>query len=213
MDSTVDPTFNDEKNRPVLTQAFTDADYGQIVNVAVNHLKSKGSECDDLGDPDTGDGQGNCNLTRESAATALVNWLATDPTGSGSAYNLIIGDLNSYAMEDPIVAIEDGGYTNLMAKFGGMYAYSYVFGGQFGYLDHALASSELMPFVTGATFWHINADEPPVLDYNENYKSDDQIEYLYGSGPYRASDHDPVVIGLDLARKLYLPIFMKAGTP
>ena len=32
--------------------------------VAVNHFKSKGSACNDVGDPDTGDGQGNCNLTR-----------------------------------------------------------------------------------------------------------------------------------------------------
>ena len=49
----------------------------------MNHLKSKGSACADIGDPDTGDGQGNCNLTRKAAAEALVDWLATDPTGSG----------------------------------------------------------------------------------------------------------------------------------
>jgi predicted extracellular nuclease len=33
--------------------------------------------------PDIGDGQGNCNVTRTNAAKALVDWLATDPTGSG----------------------------------------------------------------------------------------------------------------------------------
>ena len=39
---------------------------------------------------------------------------------------LIIGDLNAYAMEDPIMAIVDAGYTNLIEAFneGG---YSYVF--------------------------------------------------------------------------------------
>ena len=49
----------------------------------MNHLKSKGSDCNAVGDPDTGDGQGNCNVTRTNAATALANWLETDPTGSG----------------------------------------------------------------------------------------------------------------------------------
>ncbi len=73
--------------------------------MAVNHLKSKGSACDDVGDPDLGDGAGNCNITRTLAAQAMVDWLATDPTGSGSDNYLIIGDLNSYDKEDPIDAI------------------------------------------------------------------------------------------------------------
>ncbi len=38
-------------------------------------------------------GQGNYYLVRTSAATALVEWLVTDPTGSGDADFLIIGDL------------------------------------------------------------------------------------------------------------------------
>ena len=71
----------------------------------VNHLKSKGSAC--AGDPDTGDGAGNCNVTRTAAAEALANWLATDPTGQGTVgRELIIGDLNSYDKEDPIDALD-----------------------------------------------------------------------------------------------------------
>lgn len=206
LDSSVDATFNDDKNRPALTQAFTDTVSGKVFVVAVNHLKSKGSPCDDVGDPDTGDGQGNCNLTRQAAAEALVNWLATDPTGTGSNYNLIIGDLNSYAMEDPITAIKDAGYTDLLADFAGPDAYTFVFYGQFGYLDHALASDSLRPFVTGAAAWHINADEPRALDYNEEFKTANQIAELYGNGPYRASDHDPVVVGLSFQRLIYLPV-------
>ena len=85
-----------------------------MLTVAVNHLKSKGSSCASIGDPDTGDGQGNCNLTRTKAAQALVDWLATDPTGSGDPDFLIIGDLNAYAMEDPITAIKAAGYTDLI---------------------------------------------------------------------------------------------------
>ena len=76
--------------------------------MAVNHLKSKGSPCDDVGDPDPGDGAGNCNLTRTGAAEALVDWLAGDPTGSGDPDFLIIGDLNSYDKEDPIDVADVG---------------------------------------------------------------------------------------------------------
>ena len=68
-----------------------------------------------------------------------MNWLATDPTGTGDADILLIGDYNSYAMEDPITVIKNAGFTNLIESFLGPDAYSYVFDGQWGYLDHALA--------------------------------------------------------------------------
>jgi uncharacterized protein len=152
----------------------------------------------DVNDPDLGDGQGNCNLTRTKAAQALVNWLATDPTSSGDPDFLIIGDLNAYAKEDPITAIRHAGYVDLLERFGGDHAYGYVFDGQWGYLDHALASSTLNGQVSGAAEYHINADEPNVLDYNTNFKSAGQIDSLYAPDEFRTSDHDPVLVGLDL---------------
>ncbi|MCA9922317.1 MAG: hypothetical protein KC421_08090, partial [Anaerolineales bacterium] len=127
------------------------------------------------------------------AAIVLANWLATDPTGSGDADFLIIGDLNSYAMEDPIMALTDAGYTNLMDAYNGLY--SYQFQGQSGYLDHALANANLTAQVTGVAPWHINSDEPVALDYN-NYNQPE----LYNADPYGSSDHDPVMVGLDLDR-------------
>ncbi|HZA41432.1 MAG TPA: ExeM/NucH family extracellular endonuclease [Actinomycetota bacterium] len=205
LDSSVDPRFLDDKSRPVLAQTFADG-AGGVFTVAVNHLKSKGSSCDDVGDPDTGDGQGNCNQTRTQAAEALVDWLATDPTASGDDDFLIIGDLNSYDKEDPIDAILEGAddvlgnrddYTDLILRFEGELAYSFVFDGLVGYLDHALSTGTLMRQVTGATEWHINADEPDLLDYDTTFKSDAQDE-LYEPNEFRSSDHDPVVVGLDL---------------
>ncbi len=196
--SAVDPLFNDTKNRPALAQSFSENGSGELFTVVVNHLKSKGSDCNDVGDPDTGDGQGNCNVTRKNAATALVNWLASDPTGSGDPDRLIIGDLNAYAMEDPITAIKNAGYTNLIDAFLGQESYSFVFEGQSGYLDHALTNSSLTPQVTGVTEWHMNADEPVVLDYNVEFKSANHVNTLYDPGPFRAADHDPVIVGLEL---------------
>jgi predicted extracellular nuclease len=207
LDTSVDPRFLDDYNRPVLAQTFEENTTGARFTVAVNHLKSKGSSCNAVGDPDTGDGQGNCNLTRMAAAQALVDWLATDPTGSGDRDHLIIGDLNSYAMEDPIDAVKAGpddvagtadDYVNLIAHYQGTYAYSYVFDGQAGYLDHALASSTLAAQVTGAADWHINADESDLLDYDTSFKPPEQ-DAIYEPNAYRSSDHDPLVIGLHLS--------------
>lgn len=200
LDSSVDPRFDDTRNRPVLAQTFRERRTGERLTVAVNHFKSKGSSCDDRGDKDMGDGQGNCNLTRVRAAQALVDWLGRDPTRSYDPDRLIIGDLNAYAKEDPINVIRASGYTDLLATFGGGEAYSYVFSGQSGYLDHGLASASLTPQVKGATEWHINADEPRVLDYNLEFKTPRQQSLLYSTEPYRASDHDPLVIGIDLGR-------------
>ena len=197
LDSSVDPRFLDTKNRPALAQTFRETATGEVVTVSVNHLKSKGSDCNDLGDPDTGDGSGNCNRTRTEAAEALVEWLDGDPTGSGSDRFLIIGDLNAYDHEDPIDAILAEGYTDLSKKFGGELAYSYVFDGKFGYLDHALSSDALTPLVTGAEHWHINADEADLIDYDTSFKKPAQ-DALYAPDPFRSSDHDPVLIGLSL---------------
>lgn len=192
------------RNRPALAQAFAEngAAGGRFVVVA-NHFKSKGSSCDDnispIGpDPDIGDGQGNCNLTRTAAAAQLASWLATDPTASGTANVLILGDLNAYAREDPITVLVAAGYTNLNLELNGNDDYSYVFDGRWGYLDHALASPTLRAQVADVKHWHINADEPVVLDYNVNFKTTGQQGSFYAADPYRSSDHDPVVVALAL---------------
>jgi hypothetical protein len=108
---------------------------------------------------------------------------------------LIIGDLNSYDKEDPIDALLAGGYTDLAFSFLGENAYSYVFDGQLGYLDYALASAGLLGEVTGVTVWHVNTDEPSLIDYDMTYKQDAQ-DLLYEPNAYRSSDHDPVIAGL-----------------
>lgn len=183
------------RNRPALAQAFEELATGGRLVVAVNHLKSKGSACDL---PDAGDGQGNCNAVRVNAANLLTTWLAGDPTGTGDTDALILGDLNSYAMEDPITAIKAAGYTDLINLFGGEDAYSYVFDGQWGYLDHALSNASLTPQVVAVADWHINSDEPSVLDYNMEYKSAGQLVSLYAPDWFRIADHDPVLVDLNL---------------
>jgi hypothetical protein len=183
------------RSRPALAQTFEEATWGERFTVVVNHLKSKGS-CPTSGvDADQGDGQGCWNATRTAGAAHLVNtWLPSDPTGSGDPDFLVMGDLNAYAREDPITAVEGAGYVNLIQSLMGSAAYSYIFDGQSGYLDHALARSSLAAQATGAAEWHINADEPAVIDYNTDFNPSG----YYSPDVYRSADHDPVLVGLGL---------------
>ena len=199
LDESNQPLFLDSKNRPTLSQKFALKENAEEFVVAVNHLKSKGSNCNSLGDPDTNDGQGNCNLTRTRAAQALAQWL-------NSVYQedrvLIIGDLNAYAMEDPLRALATAGYQELSSHLNKEDAYSYVFAGESGQLDHVLANELLLKDIVDVAEWHINADEPRVLDYNTEFKSEQQISELYADNPYRSSDHDPVIVSLYLEKDI-----------
>jgi predicted extracellular nuclease len=114
---------------------------------------------------------------------------------SGEADVLLVGDFNAYLNEDPIQSIEAGRFENLLKRLPATDRYSYVFKGQSGALDHAFASESLQAQVAGVTVWHINADEPVILDYNTEFKTDDR----YAVSPFRSSDHDPVLVGLTLA--------------
>ena len=193
----------EQKSRPALAQTFADNESGELFTVVVNHLKSRRATC---GSADNDPLQGGCNITRKLAAEALVDWLATDPTASNDTDVLIIGDLNAYDKEDPIDTIILGAdnlagtsddFVDMIAHFQGEFAYSYVFDGQYGYLDYAMASQSMQAQVTGVVDWHINADEPDILDYDTTDKSDAQ-DALYEPNAYRAADHDPVLIGLAL---------------
>jgi predicted extracellular nuclease len=195
LDRDNDPRFNDARNRPALAQSFRAVSNDAVLTVIVNHLKSKGSSCEANGDPNVSDGQGNCNRTRTNAARAIADWITKDPTNSGDPDFLVIGDLNAYTQEDPLRALQDAGLTNLLADV--ERPYSFVFDKQAGALDHALATESLVPQVVEAMEWHINADEPPLFDYNLEHGRDPSL--FDGDTPYRASDHDPVIIGLQLA--------------
>ena len=182
-------------NRAPLAVTFEETSTGEAFTVAVNHFKSKGSVFPESGNTAAGDGAGNNNQIRLEAAQALNDWLATDPTGSGDGDFMILGDLNAYAQEDPITFLEAAGYTDLVEAFepGGS---SFVFDGQTGTLDYAMANPSLLGQVTGATAWNINADEADALDYNLDFGRD--ASYFDGGTPFRSSDHDPIVVGLDL---------------
>lgn len=181
----------DRGSRPPLAQSFLHKASGKTVTISINHFKSKGS-CpkQTTVDSDVKDGQGCWTPTRVAAAKALTAWLNTNPTGTASDYRLIMGDLNAYRMELPLQQLEQDGWKHL-AKPDEVHT-SYVFKGRSGSLDHALASPALHQQLKKFSHWHINADEPEVLDYNMEHKSKTQVDAWYQPTPYRSSDHDPL---------------------
>ena len=190
-DAFVEPlTPDDPKNRPAVAQTFTTG--ADDFTVVVNHLKSKGSGCG-AGDDDPQ--QGSCNATRTAAVTELLRWLGEDSPVPDTTDVLIIGDLNAYAMEDPIDVLVDAGWTNTVHAQDPD-AYGYVFDAQQGTLDYSFASASLVGDVTGAAEYGINADEADVIDYQLDFGRD--AGYFNGDIPFRASDHDPVLTGLAL---------------
>ena len=194
-------------NRAPMAQTFAAAN-SEKFNLVANHLKSKG--CSDFqagpGDADSGDLQGCFNARRVQQADELRSFVATVQGKSGVVDTLLMGDFNAYAKEDPIADLTSNGFVDQIGRFldvpgANSYGYSYVFNGSSGRLDQAIANNTLSNKVTGVVEWHINADEPLVIDYNEEFKQPAcpacGPDY-YTPTPYRASDHDPIVLGLNL---------------
>lgn len=180
--------------REPLAQAFKvkgapDADKFLAI---VNHFKSKGSAGPLPGDTDQNDGQGNSNASRVAQATALVAFADTVSAAAGTDKVFLMGDFNAYRMEDPITVLTDAGYVDQGSKTG---EYTYSFGGAVGSLDHVFASPAADLAVNAVDIWNINSPESVALEYSR-YNSN--ATDFYRADVYRASDHDPVILGLNL---------------
>lgn len=217
----------DKYQRHSLLQTFTVKETGEDLSVVVNHFKSKGSECIEewiagVEDSEPADLQGNCNNFRVSAAK-VVGEALKDIDGDV----LVMGDLNAYGKEDPLLTLTDyskdkygrdiytAAYTtigggelqvektkiekgyglhNLNTLLHGTDTFSYTYSGELGNLDHALASSSLAQKVVAIEDWHINSLESNLFEYSSKYTGD-MPKY---KDAFSASDHDPVIIAIDL---------------
>ena len=172
-----------------LAQTFRDKQSGGVFTVVVNHFKSKGS-APKSGDTDKGEGAWNEKRTQQ--ARKLVEFVDELILESRDPDVLAIGDFNAYTHEAPLLALREAGLSHLNLRLPPAQRYSFAYDGLFGSLDHAIATPHLDAQITGFGEWHINADEPFFNVYNRVKDAD------YRPDPYRASDHDPLVIGLDL---------------
>jgi hypothetical protein len=197
--------YQGDTNRPTLAQTFKPASGArpdqQTFTFVVNHFRSKGSACGGASDDLY---QGNCNGLRLNMAQNVVTWLGGNPTNDpagASRRTLMVGDYNAYFGEDPIQWFGSHGYINLIDAVIGPTAYSYIFGSQAGYLDHAFANSgpgSMNSLVKSVVEWHNNADEPSSLQaLNSSNKSAAAQAAYFGADPWAASDHDPFVVGFN----------------
>lgn len=177
----------------------------------LNHFKAKsGTGSGD--DEDKGDGQGAYNGTRVREAKSVLEYCETMPAFYCDNDILVMGDLNAYAYEDPITTLVNGGLTDLHRAFHADTSYSYVYHGEAGYLDHALANDAMLKQVTGMAAYHINSDED---NNHSSYNTSSDCTM------FRSSDHDPVIVGLALGQSIEIKnasaescdIEMHAGKP
>ncbi|MEJ2045650.1 MAG: ExeM/NucH family extracellular endonuclease [Reinekea sp.] len=202
-DGSGEPLFIDSKNRPALIQSFEHKATGDTFTVVVNHLKSKGSSCSSLGDPDNNDGQGNCNQTRTKAVQALTQFITTNPTGVDTDNVVFMGDMNAYAKEDPIAAFESAGFINLKYTDASTeeQPFSYSYGGFLGSLDHLIGSSSMESRLVSVDDWHINSVESSLMDYDTDLDKYNNNDHIASQDPYYSSDHDPVIAGFVMVKK------------
>jgi predicted extracellular nuclease len=179
--------------REPVAQTFTKD--GDAFTVVANHFKSKNpGEPAPTGDNAEGD-QGAFNGDRVRQAASLATFADGLRTATEDDDVILLGDFNAYTQEDPVVALDAAGYGDLGSVFDGD-RYSYVFDGRSGSLDHALATAELSAKVTDLAHWNINAVE----SFSYQYTGDPA---LYAPDQYRSSDHDPLVLGIDLGEQCH----------
>lgn len=167
---------------------------GRVLTLVAVHLKSKGG-CPSAGDVDRG--YGCWNLRRSAQAQAVVDFAAARATAVGSPDLVIAGDLNSYAAEPPVRIVERAGYRSAGASVAAARRYSYVYRGEAGTLDDAFLSPSLAAHLAGASYWHIDADESPLVAQG-GWGGVDGSGAAAAASPYRASDHDPLLLGLEM---------------
>ncbi|MDO4412975.1 ExeM/NucH family extracellular endonuclease [Cutibacterium sp.] len=192
-----DPVFANA--RQPLAQRFQPVGSKRTFVAVVNHFKSKGSGEDD------GTGQGNSNPSRVAQATALTGWVKTnfkdDPV-------FLLGDFNAYAMEDPIRAIKDAGFSEVVEEHNPGAA-SYQYSGRVGSLDHIFANPNARELVSGAGIWDINGSESVAMQYSRrNYNVTD----FYTTSQFGASDHSPAVVGFSMQAPTLSPTTTPSST-
>ncbi len=122
-----DPAYS----RVPVAQTFQANADGEIFTVVVNHFKSRSDCPTDPADPNRDTGQGCWNALRTQQAAQLLTFVTELQSAAADPDVLILGDLNAYAAEDPVLTLAGGGLTDLVSAFiPPSPQYCYIFDGQ-----------------------------------------------------------------------------------
>lgn len=160
--TSVSPYSSAEYKARLRIQAFKEIATDEVFVLSMNHFKAKTS---------SDDGE-SIRIQNVSNLLSKLNTINTDPD------ILIMGDLNAYTNETPIQNLINAGYEEQLVRFDAN-AYTYIYKGAKGILDHAMANSTMAEQITGAYAYHINTA---------------------GGYSYKYSDHDAVLVGLRLGK-------------
>lgn len=151
---------------------------GEKVIAIVNHFNSKGGDQGPFGaaQPPTLSSE-----TQRHQIAEVVNDFVKEIVAANPAANIVaMGDLNDFQFTETLNIVKGNQLTNMVDALPVGERYSYTFDGNSQTLDHILVSNNLAA-VSEVDIVHINADFPVSRG--------------------RASDHDPLMVQLDLAAK------------
>lgn len=145
--------------------------------ISLNHTKSKAG--DGNSDPIRME---NVRRLHDAIRTILNDNIYSDPD------ILLVGDYNAYSQEQPNRYLVDSAQLVDQTLLFDSLNYSYAYGSEVGYLDRVFSTPSMTEQITAIHPYHINTD------YHKNH------EYKYGEdvSMCRYSDHDPILIGLNL---------------
>lgn len=160
---------------------FEEIATGERLIISLNHFKSKRP----------GRTQYDTNQRRLMNTDSLLTMLPQAIELFGDEDILLLGDYNCYTQEQPIQTIVRAGYADML-PLGNIWDYSYSYKGEAGYLDRCFANPSMARQIVRVRPWHINAD----WYYSHGaYKLKDKSLHRY-------SDHDPIIVDINLKSEI-----------
>lgn len=151
---------------------------GESVIVIANHWNSKNGDTPLFGSKQPPVYKS--EVQRHKIANIVYDFVKDVKSQNPKANIVSLGDFNDFQFSESLKIHEGELMTNMINKVETADRYSYVFGGNSQVLDHVLVSNQLVT-KTAIDILHINADFTDMAG--------------------RASDHDPVLVQIDLAGK------------
>jgi predicted extracellular nuclease/Ca2+-binding RTX toxin-like protein len=173
--------------RPPLVATFRFND--QDVTVINNHFSSKGGSAPIFGveqpfEARQEDPTVNGSLDQRQAQSAAVEMFVGDILAANADANVVgLGDFNEFEFISPLTGLDSSGLTNLTKMLEEDERYSFIFQGNSQSLDHVLVSDALLGSAGDDTLAEVD-----IVHVNAEFVDTDE----------RASDHDPIVVGLEL---------------